>query len=144
MTAPQEEIHDTANIAAKYNKTVRATDRGLIFRKLFYCVVGSGLFDDDCRPDLAAFLAADEAEALGGGGFDGDAVDVRADDLGECGAHRVDVRSEFRGLEGDGDVGVAKLVAFGPHQPRHLFQKQFAVNAFPTVVVVREVQSDVT
>lgn len=72
-------------------------------------------FDNDGRPDLAALLPANESETLGGGGFDRDAVDVRADHLCEGGAHRVDVRAEFRHLKGYCDVGVAEFVAFCPH-----------------------------
>ena len=60
-----------------------------------------------------SFLASCEAELLGGGGFDGDIIDVDAHDIGKGLLHLGNVRVELGTLSADGGIDVAYGVAFG-------------------------------
>ena len=62
-------------------------------------------------PYFTSFPAAYKPEALGGGGLYTHCIHVYAEDGRQHGAHRIDMRAEFRGLKGDDDVGVADLPA---------------------------------
>ena len=60
---------------------------------------------DGC-PDFTAFSPADEAEPFGSGCLDGNLLDVDTHRFCEGFAHNVDIRSQLRLLEGDGDIHV--------------------------------------
>lgn len=94
-------------------------------------------------PYFATFTAAYEPEALGGGGLDAHGADGHAEDGRQHGAHCIDMRAEFRGLQGYGDVGVADLPALCGEHFHHSGEEPLAIGTLPFGRVVREVEADV-
>ena len=86
-----------------------------------------------------AFLSAFEAEVFGGGGFDGYACGVDAEDGGYGVAHLRDVGTHF-GLLGDNNaVDVADVVSVVEEELVAAAKEHFAVNVFILGVFVGEV-----
>ena len=86
-------------------------------------------------------MASFEAEAFGGGGFDGYAVGFEGHDLCEGLGHEGDEGHEFGFLEGNGAVDVFDVVAFGGDDVDDVGEEAFAVGVFEFVVVVGEVEA---
>jgi len=90
-----------------------------------------------------AFLAAFEAEVLGGGGFDGYLSGVDAEEVGYGLPHLGDVGCHFGFLGHDDGVDIAYAVALGVEQLAGAAEEEFAVDVFVLGVVVGEVLADV-
>ena len=102
---------------------------------------GSPRLDEDVGEGGDSLLAAGESEMLGGGGLDGDGVDVGADNLGDALAHGVDVRHQLRCLGADCDIDVGGLPAGIGEQGDDAFQDAPGVDAFEFGVCIGEVVS---
>lgn len=105
--------------------------------------MGSCLLDEDGRVGGDAFLAAGEAEFLGGGGFDGDIFFVGGHHLCETLFHGGNVGIEFGLLGGNGDVGVAEFPSFFAHERHCLAEQDFGVDIEKLAGGVGEVVPDV-
>src|SRR5207237_10251292 len=67
-----------------------------------------------------AFAPAGEAEALGGGGLDGDAGLVEPQDLGDAPSHGVAMGCDLGSLAENGDVDIADAAAVRAHEAQGL------------------------
>lgn len=103
----------------------------------------AGLEKEDRGVGADAFLSAFEAEMFGGGGFDGDASGVDAEDGGNGVAHLRDVGSYFGLLGDDNAVNVADTVTVVEEELVAAAEEHFAVDVFVLGVLVGEVFADV-
>ena len=88
-------------------------------------------------------MATGEAEFLGGGGFDGDILDIDLHDASQASLHLLDVGIEFGAFGSDGDVGIAELVALVADELHGVGQENLTVDALEVGRRVGEVVSDV-
>lgn len=74
---------------------IKTYNYSYVLMRLWSCVLNAALRglagDEGDGLGGDAFFAAGEAEAFGGGGFDGDAADVEAEVGGDVGAHLLDI-----------------------------------------------------
>lgn len=91
-----------------------------------------------------SLLASCEAELFGGGGFDGDVIDVDAHDIGEGLLHLGDVWVELGTLCTDGSIDVANGIAFGCYEVDGFAEKYLGIDVLELVTFFRgEVVADV-
>lgn len=91
-----------------------------------------------------SFLASCEAELFGGGGFDGDVIDVDAHDIGEGLLHLGDVWVELGTFGADGGIDVANGIAFGCYEVDGFAKQYLGVDVLELVAFFRrEVVADV-
>ena len=84
-----------------------------------------------------SLLASCEAELFGGGGFDGEVLDVDAHDIGESLLHLGDVWVELGTLCADGSIDVANGIAFGCYEVDGFAEKYLGVDVLELVAFFR-------
>ena len=84
------------------------------------------------------FLAAFKAHMLGGGGFDGDLLDAKAEDRGDTLAHLRDIGGDFGTLQANRGIDIADGVMMRCQQIGRAFQQDGAVDVLVGRILVRE------